>query len=72
MAGLLTVISCSDKEKSALTKLDASTPYQFTVEDYIEAASLGQLESVKDFLAAGMNVDAEDAEGRHRPAPGRS
>lgn len=40
-----------------------STSYQFTVDDYIEAASLGKIEPVKKFLEAGMSVDAEDSEG---------
>jgi ankyrin repeat protein len=39
------------------------TPYDFTVDDYIEAASLGQIQAVNTFLEAGMSVDAEDAEG---------
>ena len=63
LAGMGFLASCSDKQEDARAKLDTSTPYEFTVDDYIEAASLGQIQSVDTFLEAGMNVDAEDSQG---------
>jgi ankyrin repeat protein len=65
MVGLSSICflpSCSDKQEEAKVTLE-STSYQFTVDDFIEAASLGKMEPVKKFLEAGMSVDAEDSEG---------
>lgn len=56
------VPACSDKQEDAKATLE-STSYQFTVDDYIEAAALGKMDAVRKFLEAGMGVDADDSEG---------
>ena len=56
------VPACSDKQEQAKVTLE-STSYQFTVDDYIEAAALGKMDAVRKFLEAGMGVDADDSEG---------
>ncbi|MEZ5329197.1 MAG: ankyrin repeat domain-containing protein [Verrucomicrobiales bacterium] len=56
------VPACSDKQEEAKATLE-STSYQFTVDDYLEAASLGKMEPVRKFLEAGMRVDSDDSEG---------
>lgn len=62
MIGMIGVPGCSDRQEQAKTNLEA-TSYAFTVDDFMEAASLGRLETVKQFLDAGMAVDVEDGDG---------
>ncbi len=58
----LGLTSCSNPEKTAMKTL-SSRDYTFTAEDYIAAASSGDIDSVQLFHTAGMNVDATDANG---------
>ena len=63
LAALVFSSGCSDQQEKAKTALETGSAYEFTVDDYIEAAALGNLDSVRQFLEAGMTVDAEDVEG---------
>ncbi len=54
--------SCNNPEESALKAL-RSANYKLTPSDYVRAASINDVEILKNFLVAGMDIDARGPEG---------
>ena len=59
---LLLVGGCSDRQEQSRAALQRQQ-MDFSVEDYFKAAREGKLDSITNFLDAGMAVDATDTDG---------
>jgi ankyrin repeat protein len=59
LVGLLALSGCGDKQQGAVKSLHQKN-LKFTVKDFHASAAQGDLEGVRQFLEAGMEVDVPD------------